>query len=34
MTPDIAGAIFVTLKILLLIGLALYGMFAAVMIRQ
>lgn len=34
MTPDLTSAILLTLKIFVLIGLGLYSMFAAVVIRQ
>lgn len=34
MTPDVVAAVFLTLKILVLIGIGLYTIFAAIMVRQ
>lgn len=34
MTPDITSIVLITLKVFTLVGLALYSVFAAIMIRQ
>ena len=34
MTPDITNAVLVTLKVFILIGVGLYGIFGAIIIRQ
>lgn len=34
MTPDITSIVLITLKVFILVGLALYSVFAAIMIRQ
>lgn len=34
MTPEVSGYVFVVLKILCLIGIALYGVFAGILVRQ
>lgn len=34
MTPDITSIVLITLKVFILVGLAIYSVFAAIVIRQ